>query len=238
MAASSKPLSRRIVRLLSEPVIALRKLWLIYVAKDARTLAYRAWKKDNREQDLRLKYDLGPNSVVYDLGGYLGDFAADVHNRFGAEVHLFEPSLTFHAACETRFRNNPKVHPHPFGLGADDRELILTDDADASSVVEEKSGASGGEKVQIMRFSDAFEDLGGTHIDLLKINIEGGEFEVLPHLIETGLIDRIGDLQIQFHDFVADAPARRDAIRSALSRTHDCTWCYDFVWENWRRRAG
>ncbi|WP_375172972.1 FkbM family methyltransferase [Pseudooceanicola sp.] len=237
MSASRKPLSARLIRLLSEPAIAMRKLWLIHVVKDPRVLAYRAWKRDNRDQDLRLAYDLGPESVVFDLGGYLGDFADDIHRKFGAEVHLFEPSLTFHKACVARFRDVPKVHSHPFGLGAVDRELMLTDDADASSVVEEKSGTKSGEVVQLRRSADVIAELGVTHIDLLKINIEGGEFEVLPHLIETGLIEMIDNLQIQFHDFVENADHQRETIRAALARTHVCTWDYPFVWENWTRKG-
>ncbi len=237
MAPAGKSLSHRLRRLLSEPVIAVRKLWLTHVAKDPRVLAYRAWKRDNRGRDLRLDYDLPRDAVVFDLGGYLGDFASDVHGKFGATVHLFEPSLTFHAACVDRFRTTPEVHCHAYGLGSADGTLTLTDDADASSVVTEKTRNLTGETVQIRRFADVFAELGVDHIHLLKINIEGGEFDVLPHLIETGLIAKIDHLQIQFHDFVTDAHAQRDRIRAALSETHDCAWNYHFVWESWARKG-
>lgn len=237
MSTARKPLGRRIARLLSEPAIGLRKLWLIHVRKDPRVLAYRGWKKANRTKDLRLDYALPKGAVVLDLGGYLGDFAADVRARFDAQVHLFEPSAAFQRACVDRFHDDPKVQCHAFGLGADTATLTLTDDADASSVVSEKTGQMSGETVSIRRFSEVYEELGLTHIDLLKINIEGGEFDVLPHLINSGLIARIDHLQIQFHDFVTDAEARRDAIRAALSATHECTWDYPFVWESWSRKA-
>ena len=236
MTGRSKPLSKKILRGLSEPFIGLRKLWLIHIVKNPRTLAYRAWKKANRAANLRLDYTLGPGSVVIDLGGYLGDFAQDIHDKFGAQVHLFEPSLAFHARCVDRFANIPDVHCHAFGLGASDRQITLTDDADASSVVDEKTSDIAGETVLVRRYADVIQELGLTRIDLLKINIEGGEFEVLPHLIESGLIENVLELQVQFHDFVTDAAAQRDAIRAALSATHDCSWNYDFVWENWTRK--
>ena len=42
-------------------------------------------------------------------------------------------------------------------------------------------------------------------IDLLNINIEGSEFAVLERLIETGKLDLIKEIQVQFHDFAPDA---------------------------------
>lgn len=36
------------------------------------------------------------------------------------------------------------------------------------------------------------------------------------------------------HDFVPDAKRRMQKIQAALSRTHNLTYQYPFVWENWR----
>ena len=52
-----------------------------------------------------------------------------------------------------------------------------------------------------MEFKKASDYIKGK-IDLLKINIEGGEYEVLENLIENDLIKNIDNIQIQFHDFV------------------------------------
>ena len=38
-----------------------------------------------------------------------------------------------------------------------------------------------------------------TEIDLLKINIEGGEYDVIPRLLDTKMINKIKYIQIQFH---------------------------------------
>ena len=71
-------------------------------------------------------------------------------------------------------------------------------------------------------------------IDLMKINIEGGEYDLLEHLIKTGWIDKIINIQVQFHDFVENAEARMLAIQNDLAKTHELTYQYKFVWENWR----
>jgi hypothetical protein len=70
-------------------------------------------------------------------------------------------------------------------------------------------------------------------IDLLKVNIEGGEYELLEHLIATGDIRKVRKLQVQFHDFVPDAIPRRARILQGLAQTHAQHWNFHFVWEEW-----
>ncbi len=38
------------------------------------------WRKANGDGTLRLNYPLTPDSVVFDLGGYVGDWAQQIHN--------------------------------------------------------------------------------------------------------------------------------------------------------------
>ena len=74
-------------------------------------------------------------------------------------------------------------------------------------------------------------------VALMKINIEGSEYPLLEHIIDTGLIKQIRELQIQFHDFVPDAQSRMQEIQNRLSETHSPTWQYHYIWENWKRKA-
>ena len=112
--------------------------------------------------------------------------------------------------------------------GSEKIEINL--DEDGSSV--HKAGSKS-QTIQLRSVVDFINLNKIEQIELLKINIEGGEYEVLPALIESGLIDRIKNLQIQFHDFIPNAVQKRDAIRNDLSKTHKLTYDYYFVWENW-----
>jgi len=67
----------------------------------------------------------------------------------------------------------------------------------------------------------------------MKINIEGAGYDLLDHLIESGFIKNIKNIQVQFHDIVAEAVKRRASIQEQLKKTHVLTYCYDFIWENW-----
>jgi hypothetical protein len=72
---------------------------------------------------------------------------------------------------------------------------------------------------------------------MMKVNIEGGEYELLDHLIDTGLICRVRDVQVQFHDDVLpDADRRMRAIQAGLSKTHTLLWQHEWIWECWRRK--
>ena len=72
-------------------------------------------------------------------------------------------------------------------------------------------------------------------IDLIQINIEGGEYDLLEWMIETGYILNVQNIQIQFHDKKEiNAEKRMKDIQLALKRTHICEQAYrPYVWEKW-----
>ena len=204
--------------------------------KDEFLAQHRLWLAAEGDRTLRLDYPLGTDSVVFDVGGYQGDFAAQIRQRYGCQVHLFEPVARFHRHCVERFAADPAVFCHPFGLGDKEEELEMRDDSDASGAFNPASAGKPVEKVRVRPFSTVFAESGVRRIDLLKVNIEGGEFALLDHLIGSGLINDVVHLQVQFHDFFPDAAPRRDRLRQLLGRTHVVQWNFPFIWESWKRR--
>lgn len=202
------------------------------ILRDKPLLAAKRWFADKGDSAHRLNYDLGPESVVVDLGGYIGDFAYEIHSRYESKVHIFEPVPRFYQLCVERFSESPKVVSHCYGLGSKTGSLAISDLADASSLF-----MTGKEKhhtmVEVRPIVETLNDLGISKIDLLKINIEGGEYDVLQSLISSGWLPRINNLQVQFHTVGSSYEADRNFIRNELAKTHKETWCYYFVWENW-----
>jgi FkbM family methyltransferase len=72
-------------------------------------------------------------------------------------------------------------------------------------------------------------------IDLLKLNVEGLEYEILERLIDSNAIKNIKFIQVQFHNFADNSIVRRDNIRSFLSKTHEEMYNFPFVWESWQK---
>ncbi len=74
------------------------------------------------------------------------------------------------------------------------------------------------------------------YIDLLKINVEGSEFLILPDIISKKIINKIKYLQVQFHTFFPNSKKLRDEIREKLTETHEEEWNYTYVWESWKKK--
>lgn len=195
--------------------------------------AIRAWFGRSGDQTLRVEFPhLTADSLVLDLGGYKGDWTAEISRRYDARVMVFEPIRAFHTQISDRFSGMPKVQPFQFGLGARDEVLEMHHSADGTGAYVQGQA----EQVRLVDASRFLREQGVHRIDLLKVNIEGGEFELLEHLIATGDISRVRLLQVQFHDFVPDAIARRARLVELLNRTHRQSWCFYFVWEEWTLR--
>lgn len=193
----------------------------------------RPWFACKGDATLRLDYPLVGSSLVLDVGGFEGQWASDIYGRFACKVMVFEPVPKFAAGISHRFEMNPDIEVLAFGLGGQTRDAGFSVQGDRSSVFGHGAGAT---SVHLVSAAELFRGQAIREVDLMKVNIEGGEYELLDHLISTGLIARIANLQVQFHDVIPDAAARRGAIISRLRGTHDCQWCYPFVWESWSRR--
>lgn len=178
---------------------------------------------------------LKPGDVVLDVGGYHGDWAERMTELYGVSVHAFEPHPRFIALMKSRFEGRDDVHVHGFAIGAQAGTLNLSDDENASSALVTSGPTVSGD---IRPVADVFTELKLGHIAVVKMNIEGGEYDLLPALIETGLIKQIDRLTVQFHKYSDVQIVARDAIRTGLAETHDCVWDYPFIWEEWVRKAG
>lgn len=212
----------------------LSHLYRRFILRDRFLMEIDRWFKDKGDETLRLDYPLAPESIVFDLGGYHGDFAAAIHERYGCTVYIFEPVPEFHQICAKRFQGNSKIICLNYGLSSKDGWLNINLAENASSF-KTSSGSTGASlSVQLRSVVDFVRELGVKQIELMKINIEGGEFDVLPALIESGDIAKVNYLQVQFHNFVDQAQSRRNTIRKQLERTHAPMWNYEFVWESWQ----
>ena len=88
-----------------------------------------------------------------------------------------------------------------YGLADKDGELSLSNQSDGSSFINPNHAKTDTIKCVIRDFSCVFKD-DITSIDLMKINIEGGEFSLLEHIIACGNQASVRQYQIQFHNFV------------------------------------
>ena len=201
------------------------------LARESGKKAHRQWVKDNAES-LRIKYKLNQDAIVFDLGGYEGSWTNDIFDRFGCNIYTFEPVCDFYDKIVDRFKDNSKIKVYNFGLSNKDYECKIYLDDDGSSVY--KNGGKY-EVMQMKQIDKFFKEQNISKIDLMKINIEGGEFDLLEHLLTTDYIKNIDNILIQFHAIKnLNCYFRRNNILKKLSKTHETTFNYPFVWESWQ----
>lgn len=188
-------------------------------------------------EDLRYRYDLKPDSLVLDCGGYEGNFARLIYERYKCWVVVFEPVEAFYKQCQSIWKSvqgaGVKVEIYRNGVGAWDREIDLKIHG-AMSRAEQLDPADLTERVNIIRLTDW---IGEQKIDLLKLNIEGMEYEVIADLFNTCKIKQIKNLQVQFHIREPNDEKLHRVMRDELLRTHRLTYEFPFCWENYELRA-
>lgn len=204
-----------------------------YIFVDPIFITTQKLKRDNILFNLRSAYPLTSDSIIFDLGGYLGEWSLEMFEKYHCTIYIFEPVKEFMDKAKAKFKNNIKIHFFDFGLSDKDSEELITNDNDASSIFTGK----GNVHIQLKDVAKVMQDLKIQKVDLLKLNIEGGEFKVLPRMIACGLVPLCMDIQVQFHHFYPNAEKLRNEIRVALAKTHHLTYDYPFVFENWRKNS-
>ena len=89
--------------MLKKVIRRLVRLYKIFILKDKFLLAHKKWVKDNGDETLRLDYKLTKNSVVFDIGGYRGDFAESIYEKYNCTVYVFEPVQEYFEFIKKRF---------------------------------------------------------------------------------------------------------------------------------------
>ncbi len=166
------------------------------------------WQKLGLEHT-RYNYALESTDTVLDIGSYRGEFSNKIKEKYGCHVECFE-ALDNRAAW---------LFDGEIEMGGQYlyTSLFNTDNRQKYKCVD------------IARFIDK-------EIALVKINIEGGEYQLIQYMISKGLMKFIKHLQIQFHIVESfNWRYRYEKICTELSFTHKISWRYPFVWESWER---
>ena len=195
-------------------------------------ISIKKWRADGGDYNLVPVHDLNENSLVFDVGGFHGDFAAEIYARYSCSIKIFEPVPQFTKQIKARFEKNHKIEVFEIGLGGNTSEETMSVNSVSSSTHRRVSGDS--ITIQIVDIVSWLKSHSIGYIDLMKINIEGGEYELLDKLLDSDYVTKVNELQIQFHSFFPNAKERMNKIQEKLSDTHQLTFQYPFIWENWK----
>ncbi|XP_046367479.2 uncharacterized protein LOC124142831 isoform X3 [Haliotis rufescens] len=184
---------------------------------------------------------LTADSRVLEVGGYTGVDAAKLIKKYNPHYLALEPVPRYYTILEQRYNNNPKYKLFKFGLGKENKTLLLNIDNDATSLFRAKhaSNKTKEEVAYIHEIKGFFKsvDVYTNPIDLITINCEGCEYELLELLISSEIVTYLKNIQFQFHldlPGIANQECRYCQIMTLLSRTHRPTFQYSYIWQSWR----
>lgn len=189
----------------------------------------------NNEWDIKsVDWDLSIDSVVVEVGGFKGRWAKAICELYNPEIFVFEPQRwAYTILFSDMYLKSYNAHTFNVGLG--------TDKSNGSMVMGEfgRDGASllrtndpDQTYVEIRDANMIFEALMITNIDLMLINIEGYEYTLIPYLAECGILQRVKNLMVQFHDFAATTK-EHDRVIGLINETHQVKWDYGLVLTAW-----
>jgi FkbM family methyltransferase len=181
----------------------------------------------------RTNYDLNSNSIVIEVGGFEGVFSGHIINKFDCNVLTFEPSSKFYQTLNERFKNCEKVKTFNYGLGHKNSIETLAILSDGSSMFLESEKT---EQITIRDISEVLDELNIDEVDLMEINCEGSEYQIIPHLVETGYINKIKNVQIQFHKWFPNSDEERKKCHEGLGKTHEMKWNFEWNFESWTKK--
>jgi FkbM family methyltransferase len=145
--------------------------------------------------------DLGPDTVVYSMGvGRDVSFDLSVIGSFGAEVFAFDP--TPEAVRWVRSQSLPtRLHVVELGVAGFDGAASFhapSDPKNPSFGFEGPSRGRGGTVTcEVRRLSTLMAMLGHREIGLLKLDVEGAEYEVIADLLSQRV--PVNQLLVEFH---------------------------------------
>jgi FkbM family methyltransferase len=175
---------------------------------------------------------IGSNSIVLDLGANRGQFTRAVVRDFGCKVHAVEPNPGLFTSLERLAIPGVTVHGVALSGTSGSRPFMVTDNSEASHFTDANDSGEGAVQVQTLTLQDLLSRLPGTtSIDLVKMDIEGAELDVLEGA-PAELLRRIGQLTVEFHQFVY--PESRRRIEGIKKRFRELGfWIVDFSRSNY-----
>src|SRR5262249_32599303 len=172
---------------------------------------------------------LSSGACVVDVGvGDHPDFAKELAGKFGARCLLVDPTRKHSDVLNAWCDRDSRFQYLCAALGARSGRMQFFEsrrDVSGSMFPTHRNIASGdvdAYEVPVVTLDDLLRRVGG-HIDVLKIDVEGAEFEVLEQAA-PGALERIDQILVEFHDGTIPEFSRADrdgAMRPLMASGFD-----------------
>lgn len=192
------------------------------------------WREADGDNTYALDWELNEDSHVWEIGGYEGRWAQQIWDKFHCYITIFEPQLWAVGKMRERFLGIEKININPYGLWTDSQMRQMGNfHTDGASLVKndnrEPTMPCNFEKVDDEIFSYFFD------IDLCLMNIEGGEYTLIPYIVHSGTIASFRYFWCQFHP-ENEIDQEYEEIKRLMDKTHEMIWDFYPTAVAWRKK--
>jgi len=147
-------------------------------------------------------YDLDNCNTVFDIGANVGLWTKYILTRNAKKVYCFEPNKKAVAHLRESLKNdvNTRVIEKAVYKENTSLQFYIDESNSLTSSLMPESGHAPSYDVSAITLDDAIALSGESHIDLVKIDIEGSEFGIIEGLTKE-TADNIDAFLIEYHDF-------------------------------------
>ncbi len=144
---------------------------------------------------------LTPESVVYAFGvGEEVSFDLGLIDAVGCVVHAFDPTPKSLAWARQNVRNE-KFVLHEYGLAGFDGNVSFNPPEDQRHVsytlLDRPQTMDNAVTLPVKRLSTIMRELGHSHVDVLKMDVEGAEYDIIADLAASAI--RPKQILVEFH---------------------------------------
>jgi len=195
------------------------RFWIFYkVLESHRYPLIEMGNRPNYAQWMFCPSGLDENSIVYS-GGVGRDLTFDhaLVKKFGCNVNLFDGTPTGNETMSLPENKIPQFKYHPVALAGQCGTLKFSqpqDQVEGSWAWSKQSGGAAALEVPCVDLAMLMRRNGHDHIDLLKIDIEGAEYEVIDDLLKRRL--PVKQMLVEFHHRILTVPRRGQTARAIL----------------------
>ncbi len=152
-------------------------------------------------------------------GGVGGDisFELELASRKGCQIALFDPSPTGARTIEALSPLPPQISFYPVGITAGSGTRLFAEPLNAGegSFRQPVAGERGTREWSSTSIEDFMKKEGWSVVDLIKLDIEGFEYEVLRSLLRSKVTP--GQLLVEFHYGQRDGHSYWEYLRTLLA---------------------
>ncbi|MFM2383934.1 MAG: hypothetical protein RIQ72_506 [Candidatus Parcubacteria bacterium] len=144
---------------------------------------------DDYQQKNFLKIEEG--DIVLDIGAHIGGFSI-IAAKMGAKVYAFEPDKrNFSVLLENIKLNKLETEITPFNFGIYSENRMLYFNTDNLNTGGHSVSKSGDVSIEVKDLPTVFRECNISHVDFMKIDVEGSEFEICKDDINNLSIQKI-----------------------------------------------